>query len=47
MEFQTRRKDMKESWADFAEDIRTLADKAYSDLPEEALDRLSIFGLEL
>ena len=42
VEFQTRRKDKKESWADFAEDLRTLADKAYPDLPEEARDRLSL-----
>ena len=42
VEFQTRRKDKKEGWADFAEDLRTLADKAYPDLPVEARDRLSL-----
>ncbi|KAL5505636.1 hypothetical protein EMCRGX_G007100 [Ephydatia muelleri] len=42
VEFQTRCKDKKEGWADFAEDLRTLADKAYPDLPVEARDRLSL-----
>ena len=31
-EFQTRRKGKMETWADFAEDLRWLADRAHSDL---------------
>ena len=41
-EFQSRRKKPGEGWADFAEDVRTLADKAYPTLQEEARERLSI-----
>ena len=41
-EFQSRRKKAGEGWADFADDLRSLADKAYPDLQEEARKRLSI-----
>lgn len=41
-EFQTRRKGKTESWADFAEDLRRLADRAHSDLQEEAREKLSL-----
>ena len=32
---QVRRKKKTESWADFADDLMSLADKAYADLQEE------------
>ena len=35
-EFETRRKKESEGWADFADDLRSLADKAYSELQPEA-----------
>ena len=41
-EFQMRRKCKAESWADFTEDLRKLADRAYSDLQEEAKEKLSL-----
>ena len=41
-EFQTRRKGKTESWADFAEDLRRLADRTHSDLQEEAREKLSL-----
>ena len=41
-EFQTRRKGKTESWADFAEDLRRLADRAHSDLQEEGREKLSL-----
>jgi len=41
-EFQTRRKKAGEGWVDFADELRSLADKAYPDLGEEARERLSI-----
>lgn len=41
-EFQARRKKAAEGWADFADDLRSLADKAYPTLQEEARERLSI-----
>ena len=41
-EFQARRKGKSETWADFAEDLRRLADRAYSDLQEEAKEKLSL-----
>lgn len=41
-EFQTRRRKKTESWADFAEDLRTLTDKAYPELQEEARERLAL-----
>ena len=36
VEFHTRKKEQGESWADFAEDLQALADRAYPDLQEEA-----------
>ena len=41
-EFQTRRRKAGEGWANFADDLRTLADKAYPTLQDEARERLSI-----
>ena len=41
-EFQVRRKKTSEGWADFADELKFLADKAYPDLQEEARERLSI-----
>ena len=43
-ELQVRRKRKTESWADFADDLRKLADKAYPDLQEEARERLALNG---
>ena len=41
-EFQARRKRPGEGWADLTDDLRSLADKAYPALQEEARERLSI-----
>lgn len=41
-EFQVRRKERKQDWTDFAQDLRMLADKAFPDLQMEARDRLSL-----
>lgn len=41
-EFQARRKRANEGWADLADDLRSLADKAYPDLQEEARERLCL-----
>ena len=41
-ELQTRRKKKSESWADLAEDLRLLADKAYPDLADNARERLAL-----
>ena len=41
-EFQERRKKATEGWADFVDDLRSVADKAYQTLQEEARERLSI-----
>ena len=41
-EFQTRRKKASEGWADLADDLKSLADKTYPTLQEEARERLSI-----
>ena len=41
-EFQVRRKEKKQDWADFAQDLRVLADKAFPDLQVEARDCLSL-----
>ena len=41
-EFQARRKRAGEGWADFVNDLRDQADKAYPTLQEEARERLSI-----
>ena len=40
--FQTRRKEKEEGWADFGEDVRLLADKAFSDLSEDVRERLAL-----
>ena len=41
-EFQTRRKRKSEGWADFAQDLKLLADKAFPDLQEAARTQLAI-----
>ena len=41
-EFQARHKKASEGWADFADELRSLADKVYPDLQEEAHERLSL-----
>ena len=41
-EFQARRKKPGEGWADFGEDLKSLADKAYPSLEHEARERLAI-----
>ena len=41
-EFQARRKKPSEGWADFAEDLQSLVDKAYPALQYEARERLAI-----
>lgn len=41
-EFQKRRKRAGEGWADLADDLRSLADRAYPALQNEARERLSI-----
>ena len=41
-EFQTRRKKRSESWAEFAEDLKTLADKGFPDMQETAREQLSL-----
>ena len=41
-EFQIRRKKKSEGWADFAEDLRSLADKAYPELQDEARETLAL-----
>lgn len=41
-ELQSRRKKASEGWADFAEDLKFLADKAYPTLQQEARERLAI-----
>ena len=40
--FQTRQKQKSESWADYAEDLRLLADKAFPELSEDARERLAL-----
>ena len=40
MEFQVQRKEKKEDLADFAQDLRVLADKVFPDLQMEARDHL-------
>ena len=42
VELQSRRKRKTESWADLADDLRRLADKAYPDLEERARERLAL-----
>jgi hypothetical protein len=41
-ELQVRKKKSGESWADLAEDLRLLADKAYPDLEDNARERLAL-----
>ena len=41
-ELQARRKRNSESWADLADDLRNLADKAYPELQDEARERLAL-----
>ena len=41
-EFQTRHKKKTEGWADFAEDLKQLADHAFPDLEEKARERLAL-----
>ena len=41
-ELQSRRKRKTESWADLADDLRRLANKAYPDLEERARERLAL-----
>ena len=41
-EFQTRRKKKTEAWADFAEDLKQLADHAFPDLEDKARERLAL-----
>ena len=42
VELQTRRRKSTEGWADYADDLRTLADRAYPTLQEEARECLAI-----
>lgn len=42
VEFQTRRKKKAETWADFADDLKSLVDKGFPDLPEEAKEHLAL-----
>ena len=41
-EFQTRRKNKTEGWADYAEDLKVLVDKAFPNLQEEAREQLAL-----
>ena len=41
-ELQTHRKKKRESWADFAEDLRLLADKAFPEFQDGARERLAL-----
>ena len=41
-ELQIRRKLKGETWADFADDLKSLTDKAYPELQEEARDRIAL-----
>ena len=41
-EFRARCKKKTEDWADYADELRVLADKAYSDLQEEARERIAL-----
>ena len=41
-EFQTRRKKRSEDWAEFADDLRTLADKCFPESQDEAREQLSL-----
>ncbi len=41
-EFQTKRKKKTEGWADYAEELRSLANKAYPELNEDAREQLAL-----
>ena len=41
-EFQMRRKKRSEGWAEFADDLKTLADKGFPELQDEAKEQLSL-----
>ena len=41
-ELQTRTKKRNEDWAVFGDDLKLLADRAYSDLPDEARERFAL-----
>ena len=41
-QFQTRKKKKEEGWADFADSLRTLVDKAYPDLEDNAKEQLAL-----
>ena len=41
-EFQTRRKKKVEGWVEFADDLRTLAEKGFPNLSEEAREQLAL-----
>ena len=41
-EFQTRRKKKTEAWADFAKDLKQLADHAFPNLEDKARERLAL-----
>ena len=41
-EFQTRRKQASEGWEDFADDLKSLVDKAYPTLRDEGHEQLAI-----
>ena len=41
-EFQTRRKRKTEGWAEFAEDLKIIVDKAYPDLQDEAREQMAL-----
>ena len=43
-EFQTRHKGKAESWPEFGEDLRSLVDKAYPTLDDEARQQLTLQG---
>ena len=42
VEFQTRPKQKTETWAEFADDLKSLVDKGFPDLPEEAKEHLAL-----
>ena len=41
-EFRTRRKKRAEGWAEFADDLKMLADKGFPDLSEETKEQLAL-----
>ena len=42
-EFQTRRKRQDETWGDLADNLRTLAERAFPELDERAKEKLSVY----